>query len=101
MNIDINGLNSSQTSAGKAKPGQNTKADNPSSGSSKGASTPSKETVSISAEARALSQLDETSKGSAFNEAKVAEIRSAIDNGTYKPNPQSIAQGILNSDDLF
>lgn len=101
MNIDINGLNSSQTSAGKTKHGQNAKTESSSSGSAKSSGAPSKETVSISAEARALSQLEESSKGSAFNEAKVAEIRSAIDNGTYKPNPQSIAQGILNSDDLF
>lgn len=102
MGLDINGIGTSQANAGKARGAPNARGGDQNSGaSSNPGSRPSQDTVSISAEAKALSQLPELSKGAPVDEAKVAALRTAIENGTYQPDPNRIASGLLNADELF
>ncbi len=98
MGLDINGLGTNQANAHKA--GQAQKVRSESANRATTTKESSKPTVSISAGAKALSQL-EGDVGNSVNEARVAEIRTAIENGSYKPNPERIADGMLGTDDLF
>lgn len=104
MGLEINGLNAGQTTRQtQAKGGQRVggdeseRANKPSSGAS-GSTT----TVSISDEAKSLSQLQgEVSKAAPFNESKVAELKAAIADGSYKPDASRIAGKLLDIDGSF
>ena len=102
MSMEINGLNTGHAGSSKAKTvGQTSKAESkpeqPSSPSSLG-----KETVVISAEAKSLSKLaTEVSTEAPINQAKVDAIRAAINDGSFKPNAESIANKLIGTDDLF
>ena len=105
MAMEINGLNSNQANAGKAKSGQKTSAVDtgarkspPSADGSRGET----ETVKISAEAQALNRASQQLETEApVNQEKVDALRAAIADGSYKADPQSIARKMLESDSLF
>ena len=103
MAMEINGLNSSQTNTNKAGGGQNVAA--PKSGTP-AESTPAGKTVSdtvqISAQAHTLNRLQsQVGKEAPVNREKVEALKAAISNGTYKPDAQSIAKRLIDSDQLF
>lgn len=103
MGLEINGLNSNQATTKQAK-GSQTAAERGSDKSSKTIQGSSNETttVQISDEAKSLSQLQgEVSKGAAFDEAKVAELKAAIADGSYKPDANRIAGKLLDIDSQF
>ncbi len=105
MGLDINGLNSSQTTnrQSQTRGGQNV-ADRGNDKNSKTDSATAGETttVSISDEAKSLSQLQgEVSKTTPFNESKVAELKAAIADGSYKPDADRIAGKLLDIDGSF
>jgi len=104
MSMEINGLNTSHTGSSKAKSAEQTsKAE--SSGKPDHASAPpaaNKETVIISAEAKSLSKLSAgVSTEAPVDQAKVDAIKAAINNGSFKPNVESIANKLVGTDDLF
>lgn len=104
MSMEINGLNTGHAGSSKAKTvGQTSKAEG---GSGKPEQLPSpssgKETVMISAEAKSLSKLTtEVSTEAPVNQAKVDAIKAAINDGSFKPNAESIADKLIGTDDLF
>lgn len=103
MGLDINGLNTSQTTTRQTKGGQNV-AGRESEKNSKADSVSSNDrgTVSISEEAKNLSQLQgEVSKGAPFNESRVAELKAAIEDGSYKPDAERIAGKLMDIDGSF
>lgn len=104
MGLEINGLNASQTSRQtQTKSSQNIggRDSNKSTGASN-APAADRTTVSISEEGKSLSQLQgEVSKKAPFNEAKVAELKAAIAEGTYKPDANRIAGKLLDMDGGF
>ncbi len=104
MSMEINGLNTSPAGSNKAKSaGQTSKAE--SSGKPDNTSTPpaaNKETVVISAEAKSLSKLSaEVNTEAPIDQAKVDAIKAAINDGSFKPNVESIANKLVGTDDLF
>ncbi|OUR90560.1 flagellar biosynthesis anti-sigma factor FlgM [Gammaproteobacteria bacterium 42_54_T18] len=104
MSMEINGLNTGPAGNSKAKSAGQT---NKTEGGSKpdqpsGPSAPSKETVVISAEAKSLSKLSaEVNTEAPVNQSKVDAIKAAIDDGSFKPNAESIASKLIGTDDLF
>jgi negative regulator of flagellin synthesis FlgM len=102
MPIDINGLGTNQANASKnrgtvaARSSQTSAA--PARSSSEGSP---RDTVSISAEAKALSQLQDVRNEAPVNNQKVEALRAAIADGSYRPDPQRIADSMLNTDTLF
>jgi negative regulator of flagellin synthesis FlgM len=101
MGLDINGIGTSQANAGKTRTTPAARSADINPGTASSSAKPGQDTVSISAEAKALSQLPELTKGAAFDEAKVEALRLAIENGTYKPDPGRIANALLKLDELF
>lgn len=104
MSMEINGLNTSHAGNSKAKSaGQTSKTD--SGGKQVSTSTPpsqSKETVVISAEAKSLSKIStEVSSEAPVNHAKVDAIKAAINDGSFSPNAERIADKLIGTDDLF
>lgn len=103
MAMEINGLNSNQANASKAKSGQKVSA------SDAGAKKPTPaadnsggETVKISAEAQALNRVSQQLETDApVNQEKVEALRAAVADGSYKVDPQSVARKMLESDSLF
>jgi len=102
--MEINGLNTSHAGSNKTKSaGQTSKTegDNKSDQAS-GSSAPNKETVVISAEAKSLSKLStEVGSEAPVNQAKVDAIKAAINDGSFKPNAESIANELIGTDDFF
>ena len=98
MGLEINGLNTNQTTTKQTKGSQQlTNQGGRSSGPK--ASQADAATVVISDEAKSLSQLQsEVSNGSAINESKVAELKAAIADGSYKPDADRIAGKLLDID---
>lgn len=103
MAMEINGLNSNQANASKAKPGQKVGAgDSGVKNSAPAADSGRGETVKISAEAQALSRVSQQMETDApVNQEKVDALRAAIADGSYKVDAQSIARKMLESDSLF
>lgn len=101
MGLEINGLNTSQTSTNKAK-GSPQAASQDGEKKTKASSGGSNTTVNISDEAKNLSQLQgEVTKGTSFNESKVEELKAAIADGSYKPNADRIAGKLMDIDSQF
>lgn len=102
MGLEINGLNTSQTTTKQTKGGQQVADSKDDKAKRADISNGEKTTVSISEEAKSLNQLQgEVSKGESFNENKVAELKAAIADGSYKPNADSIAGKLLDIDSQF
>ena len=104
MAMDINGLNSNQANTSKAKSGDKlTAPKNSGSASSPKVDTNSnKDTVSISAEAKKLSQLSgQLGADTPVNRDKIEALKSAISDGSYKVDSQQIAKKMLSDDTLF
>ncbi|MBL4703390.1 MAG: flagellar biosynthesis anti-sigma factor FlgM [Flavobacteriales bacterium] len=104
MSMEINGLNTSPAGSGKAKSaGQTSKVEGGSKpDQTSSTSTQSKETVVISAEAKSLSKLStEVGTEAPINQAKVDAIKAAINDGSFKPNAESIANKLIGADDPF
>ncbi|MCG8668789.1 MAG: flagellar biosynthesis anti-sigma factor FlgM [Pseudomonadales bacterium] len=100
MGLEINGLNTSQTTTNKAK--GNAQVASKDGEKKTQASSGGNTTVNISDEAKSLSQLQgEVSKGDSFDEAKVAELKAAIADGSYKPDANKIAGKLLDIDGQF
>ncbi|MDY6920607.1 MAG: flagellar biosynthesis anti-sigma factor FlgM [Pseudomonadota bacterium] len=103
MAMEINGLNSNQTNTNKARSGQQV-AGKAADGQKNAASptAPQGETVKISAEAQALNRVSQQMKtDTPVNREKVEALRAALADGSYRPNPQSIARKMLESDSQF
>ena len=100
MGLEINGLNTGQTTTNKAKGNAQVAAKD---GEKKAqASSGGNTTVNISDEAKSLSQLQgKVSKGDSFDEARVAELKAAIADGSYKPDANKIAGKLLDIDGQF
>ena len=104
MSMEINGLNTSHAGSSKAKSaGQTSKAEGDSKpDQASSTSAPNKETVVISAEAKSLSKLStEVNTEAPIDQAKVDAIKAAINDGSFKPNVESIANKLVDTDDFF
>lgn len=104
MAMDINGLNSNQANANKTRSGDKVSASRDSRVNSSPSSeiSSSADKVSISAEGKKLSQLSsQLGSDTPINREKVDALRSAVSDGTYKIDPQSLAKKMLNDDSLF
>lgn len=103
MAMEINGLNSGQANTNKTRNGQNVVA--PKSGTPVDNAATAKsgaDTVQISTQGQMLNRLqNQLGKEAPVNREKVEALKSAIADGSYKPNAQSIAKRILDSDQLF
>lgn len=102
MAMEINGLNSSQTKAAQTRNGQAVAApkNGPAEATDKAAG--GADTVQISTQGKALNRLqNQMGKEPTVNRAKVEALKTAIANGTYKPDAESIAKRMLESDQLF
>lgn|SRR3990167_2223841 len=103
MAMEINGLNTNQTNANKAKSGQGvaaTKSNAPAEAaqSSKSAG----DTVQISAQAQSLNRIQsQVGKEAPVNREKVEALKAAISDGSYKIDARAIAKKMLESDSLF
>ena len=104
MSLEINGLNTSHANNSKAKTaGQINKTDSGGNANTPAnSSSVAKETVVISAEAKSLSKISaEVSTEAPVNQAKVDAIRAAINDGSFSPNAENIANKLIGTDDLF
>ena len=101
MGLEINGLNTNQATTKQTKGSQQVTNQGGKSAGSKAAQSDAS-TIVISDEAKSLSQLQsEVSNGSAINESKVAELKAAIAEGSYKPDAERIAGKIMDIDSQF
>lgn len=83
-------------SSSRAKPSEG---NGPSAASAK---PEAKDSVSLSAQAQELSRLESAAMNSAdVDEAKVAAVKQALANGSYQIDAESIAQKMLDQDDMF
>lgn len=103
MAMEINGLNSNQANASKAKSSQKlTGSDVGAKKEAPAADNSRSETVKISAEALALNRVSQQLETDApVNQEKVEALRAAIADGSYKVDAQSVAKKMLESDTLF
>lgn len=104
MAMEINGLNTNQANANKARNGQSVAA--PKTGSaqdgSAAAKTGAESTVQISARGQMLNRLqNQMGKETPVNREKVESLKIAVANGSYKPDAQAIAKRMLESDQSF
>ena len=104
MAMEINGLNTNQAGANKARSDQNVAASKSDAASRSAASpqAPATSTVQISESGQALNRiLNQVGKEAPVNQSKVEALKAAIADGSYKPDAQSIAKHMLESDELF
>lgn len=107
MSIDINGLSSNNAGSTRQKSDSSRvgEADKTKQSESNGApNTPTSagDKVSLSSEARVLQQAEEQlGNSSEVDMEKVERIKAAIADGSYQPNPEQIAEKMLDMDDLF
>jgi negative regulator of flagellin synthesis FlgM len=99
MSIDINGVNLNNQDPLRGKRSEQRSGTAPEA-TQPAASEPQNKTdstkVSLSNAAQAIQQAEADLKGgSEVNEQRVAELRSAIADGSYKSNPQNMAQKML------
>ena len=95
--IDGNQLSQLQSQTKKTQNGAATKATTTqASGTEQAPATT--DTVNISDTARQLSAMEHSMESQVFNQEKVSLIKQAVDDGTYKPNPQAIAQSMVRFD---
>ncbi|HEX7817113.1 flagellar biosynthesis anti-sigma factor FlgM [Dyella sp.] len=59
------------------------------------ASAPATDSVKLTDSARALTQAAQADKSSEVNQQKVDQIRTALANGSYKPDPARIADRLI------
>ena len=104
MAIEFNGLNTNATNTNRSGSGQAVVAPKANSANTP-AAAPAKsgsDTVQISAQAQTLNKISsQISKESPVNREKVEALKSAIADGTYKPDAQAIAKRLLDSDIQF
>ncbi len=98
MANNISGIDPAQVlSVGAGRPiqrPQDAVSGGPSADTSKGGSTP--KDVQITGTARQLADLDQQVRNApVVNEQKVAQLRSAIEQGTYQVRPQHIADQLM------
>lgn len=107
---NIGGLNAQQlganqaknTKAETAKAGSAAKADSAAAAVNTGASSKAADKVSISSQAKVLSDLEsKLSKLPDVDMERVDKLKQAISDGSYQINEQSIADKMLNSDRDF
>lgn len=103
MAMEINGLNSNQTNANKTRGSQNAVAPRPGTAAEATVNAKSAgDTVHISAQGQMLNRIQsQVGKEAPINKEKVEALKSAIANGSYKPDAQAIARRMIESDQLF
>ena len=94
-------INSSSNAASKTRQNAAKPDEARSTNSTEKANSFSSDSVTLSNTAQSLSRIEAAVQGAdEVNAAKVAEIKTAIDNGTYEIDTQKIAAKILAQDDL-
>lgn len=103
MAMEINGLNTNQSNTNKARSGQGVATPkSPVSSEPAAAGKSGSDTVQISAQAQSLNRIQsQVGKEAPVNREKVEALKAAISEGSYKPDAQSIAKRMLESDSLF
>ncbi len=103
MAMEINGLNSGQTNANKTRNGQNVAAPKSDTAADKAAAPKSAaDTVQISTQGQFLNRIQsQIGKDTPVNREKVEALKTAIANGSYKPDAQAIAKRMLDNDQQF
>jgi negative regulator of flagellin synthesis FlgM len=101
MTVDFNGVNQNRVndpqSSGVGKRADAGAKDIASPQQTTATTDKSGENVSLSAQARNLTQLEQTLKDlPTVDKKRVAEIKARIDNGTYQINSKNLAQKLLN-----
>lgn len=103
MPIEINGLSTNHSSNRQRSEATKSSGDDGKAKQSQSGSTPAaSDSVHLSDEARGLQKLEE--KANSLPDVdmdRVAEIKTAIENGTYKPDPEKIAEKMLQFDNLL
>ena len=105
MPIEINGLttnhsNSRQRNEAAKSAGSDKSSESNHSNSSEQANA--SDSVHLSSEARGLQKLEEKANGLPdVDMDRVAEIKAAIENGSYQPDPKKIAEKMMKFDDLM
>ncbi len=104
MSVDLNGIgqgqvNTSRTTADKVSGAQSPQpaADQQAKAQAQGARG---ESVSLSSQAKNLKQLEQKlGDYPEMDDERIAEIRSALENGTYKIDAEKLAQKMLDMDE--
>lgn len=103
--MEINRLNkgaSSKTDSGQTTAASSAASKEAASNTRQTAAAPRQDTVVLSSEAQALSRLQkQVDSSTPVNREKVDALKAAIAKGEYQPNPQRIADKMLNSENLF
>lgn len=95
-----NNINVQNSAAGRARQSAPSKPEDAATSTKPSASTG--DSVSLSSAGQAIAKIEaELVNSSEVNDAKVAELKSAINSGTYSADPQAIAQKMLDQDSLF
>ena len=97
MVIDITGLTSTQTANSRAKVNEQPASENKATQAPTAEHTPASSGVSLSDAAQAVQKGVEqlVEGGTSINEQKVAEIKAAIEDGSYKIDYESTARNLF------
>ncbi len=102
MAIDINGLTTNSANSTRGRSSESVKGSTASADTSSAqtGSESSRDSVSLSPEARVLNKLaDKINESPEVDADKVSRLQSAIANGEYQPESLSIADKMLKLDD--
>ncbi|GGE70137.1 hypothetical protein GCM10011533_23160 [Streptosporangium jomthongense] len=103
MSVDLNGIgpgqvNTQRTTAEKSANSQNASKASPEQANAK-AQAARGENVNLSSQARNLKQLEQKlGDYPEMDDERIEQIRSALENGTYKVDAQKLAQKMLDMD---
>ncbi len=103
MSVDLNGIgqgqvNTQRTTADKPATSQNTGKATPEQANAKAQSARG-ENVNLSSQAKNLKQLEQKlGDYPEMDDGRIEEIRSALENGTYKVDAEKLAQKMLDMD---
>lgn len=103
MAIDFPGLSSVQTAANRGKVNEQAadKAPRADASAAPGTQVSKGDTVRISDAAQALQRSSTTSGDNQVNSDRVAQIKAAIEDGSYKIDNERIAERMLQFDELL
>lgn len=103
MSVDLNGIgpgqvNNPRTTADKSSGSQNSQAPTGEQSKAQGAAARG-DNVSLSNQAKNLKQLEQKlGEAPEMDDDRIAEIRSALEDGTYKVDAEKLAQKMLEMD---
>lgn len=104
MGIDFNGLNARNATTQQSRSSQNvvSKTTDKSAGSAASGASSAENTVKISDDAKSLQQMQgQFSKEPVVDDAKVASIKTAINDGSYQVDANKLAGNMLDNDSFF